>query len=168
MKNNKSELIHEMVFNALLAALYVVFTVVVTPLSYGAVQFRISELFVLFCFFNKKYVIGLTLGCLIANCFSPTAALDIPMGTAATLLACLCIMFCKHMLLAIVFPIVFNAFIVGWELYIFGEPFWFSVGFVALGEAAIMVISYIIMMILKNNKGFLKAIKANQNLEVKF
>ena len=168
MKNNRSELIHEMVFNALLAALYVVFTIVVSPISYGAIQFRISELFVLFCFFNKKYVIGLTLGCLIANCFSPTAALDIPMGTAATLLACICVMCCKHLCVAILFPIVSNAFIVGLELWLFGEPFWFSVGFVALGEAVVMIISYIIMMILKNNKGFLKGIKADQNLDFKF
>ena len=99
MKSKVSDTIREMTFNALLAALYVVFTLVISPIAFNAIQFRLSELFVLFCFFNKRYSIGLTLGCLIANIFSPLGVLDIGFGTAATLLACIGIMFSKHLII---------------------------------------------------------------------
>lgn len=167
-KIDAKTLIKEMTFDALLAAFYVVFTVVISPISYGAIQFRFSEILVLFCFFNKRYSIGLTLGCLIANIFSPTAALDIPFGTAATLLACIGIMFSKWMALAIMFPVITNAFIVGGELYLYGSPFWFNVGWIALGELVVMIVGYILFFILKRYKSFFKAINATQNTEYKF
>ena len=168
MKTSRGELIHEMVFNALLAAIYVVLTVVISPLSYGAIQFRFSEFLVLFCFWNKRYTIGLALGCLIANIFSPMAALDIPFGTLATLLACCCIMYSKWLLLALTFPVVFNAFIVAGELAIIGEPYWMSVLTVGAGEAAVMAGSYIVLLAMKKSKTFYKVIRATQNLEYKF
>ena len=168
MENGKKDLIQEICLNGLIAALYAVLTIVIAPLSYGAIQFRFSEILVLLCFFNKRYSIGLILGCMIANIFSPTAVLDVPFGTVATALACLGIMFSKHLLVAITFPIVFNALIVGWELTYFGEPFWFSTLFVALGELTMMVIGYIFFFFIKRSKHFLRAIKANQNLDFKF
>jgi len=94
---------------------------------------------------QKRYAIGLTLECLIANCFSPTAALDVPFGTIATALACLGIMFSKWLLLAIVFPVVSNGFIIAWELSFYNTPFWGSVWTIALGELAVMVAGYIIL-----------------------
>ena len=165
MEKNRKDIIQEISFNALIAAAYAVLTVLISPLSYGAIQFRFSEILVLFCFFNKRYGIGLTLGCLIANCFSPTASLDVLFGTIATALACLCIMFSKHLIVAIIFPVVFNAFIIGWELTFFNEPYWMSVLTIGLGELAVMVAGYIIFTFLRQSKGFLKAIKTNQNLD---
>ena len=165
MEKSRKDIIQEISFNALIAAAYVVLTVLISPLSYGAIQFRFSEILVLFCFFNKRYGIGLTLGCLIANCFSPTASLDVLFGTIATALACLCIMFSKHLIVAILFPVIFNAFIVGWELTFFNEPYWMSVLTVGLGELAVMIIGCIFFTFIRQNKGFLKAIKANQNLD---
>ena len=122
----------------------------------------------LFCFFNKKYTIGLTLGCLIANLFSPLGILDIGFGTAATLLSCLCIMFCKHLIVAIWFPVIFNATLVAAELYLIGEPYWWSFLWVAIGEFTVMVIAYIVFFILRKNQTFFKAIRATQNTEFKF
>ena len=167
VKDNK-EIIQEITINGLLAALYVVFTVAISPLSYGPIQFRISEIFVLFAFFNKRYTIGLTLGCLIANIFSPTAALDIPFGTVATLLACIGIMFSKQLIVAILFPIVFNAFIIAGELNLYGIPYWYSVGWIALGETVVLVAGYIIFFLLRKNQYFFKAIRATQNTDFKF
>ena len=94
-KVRKTDIIKDMTANALIAALYAAFTIAIAPISYGPIQFRFSEILVLLCFFNKKYTIGLTLGCLLANLYSPTASLDIPFGTAATLVACVGIMFSK-------------------------------------------------------------------------
>jgi uncharacterized membrane protein len=140
MNKSRKDIVLEISINALIAAAYVVFTVLVSPLSYGPIQFRISEILVLFCFFNKRYGIGLTLGCLIANLFSPTATLDVIFGTVATALACICIMFSKHLIVAALFPVIFNGFIVAWELTFFGEPYWLSVATVSLGELAVMVV----------------------------
>ena len=165
MEKSRKDIIQEISFNALIAAAYVVLTVLISPLSYGSIQFRFSEILVLFCFFNKRYGIGLTLGCLIANIFSPTASLDILFGTIATALACLCIMFSKHLIVAIWYPVIFNGFIIAWELTFFEAPYWMSVLTISLGELAVMIIGYIFFTSIRQSKGFLKAIKASQNLD---
>ena len=123
---------------------------------------------VLLCFFNRKYSIGLVLGCVLANLVSPLGLMDIGFGTLATLLACLGIMFVNKLLLAIIFPVITNAFIVGFELFLIGEPFWFSCLTVGLGELAVMVAGYIIFILMKKNKKFFLAIGANRNIDFKF
>ena len=168
MGKSRTSLIQDICVNGLIAATYAALTIAISPLAYGPIQFRFSEILVLLCFFNKKYAIGLTLGCLIANCFSPTASLDVLFGTVATLIACLGIIFSKQMLLAIWFPVISNAFIIAWELSYFGEPYWFSVLTVGAGELAVMIGGYIMFMLLKHNKGFMKAIRATQNTDFKF
>ena len=40
--------------SAIIAALYVALTWVLAPISYGAIQFRISEVLLLLVFFNPK------------------------------------------------------------------------------------------------------------------
>ena len=168
MKRTRKEIIQGICINGIIAATYAALTIAMSPIAYGPIQFRFSEIMVLLCFFNKRYSVGLTLGCFLANCLSPTASLDIFFGTAATLIACLGIMFSKWLLLAAAFPVISNAFIIAWELTFFGEPYWFSALTVGLGELTVMVAAYIIFMVLKRNKGFFKIIQANQNLEFKF
>lgn len=168
MESTRKNIIQDICVNGLIAATYAALTIAISPLAYGPIQFRFSEIMVLLCFFNKKYTIGLTLGCLLANCFSPTASLDIPFGTLATLIACIGVMFSKQMLVAILFPVISNAFIIAWELSFFSEPFWFSALTVGAGELAVMIAGYIIFMLLKRNQGFMKAIRATQNIDFKF
>lgn len=71
---------------AIVAALYVIFTVVppFNMISYGAYQFRVSEMLNLLGFYNKKYIIAVTLGCFIANVFSGNWV-DVFVGSASTL-----------------------------------------------------------------------------------
>ncbi|EGV15325.1 QueT transporter domain protein [Streptococcus infantis X] len=54
---------------AIVAAIYVVLTITppLNAISYGAYQFRISEMMNFLAFYNPKYIIGVTLGCMIAN-----------------------------------------------------------------------------------------------------
>ncbi len=164
-----NSLVSSMTRNAIIAALYVVITVIAYPLSYNVIQFRISEILVLLVFFRKDYTYGITIGCALANIMSALGFFDILFGTIATLFACLCIMFCKHLVTACVFPVVFNAFIVGFELWwLLGEPFWFAVGWVTLGEFVVMVVGYIIFMLIRKRKDFLKSLGATQNLDFKF
>jgi uncharacterized membrane protein len=58
---------------ALIAALYVVLTFVLAPVSYGLLQFRVSEMLKVFVLLNPLYALGIGLGTLIANLFSPFA-----------------------------------------------------------------------------------------------
>ena len=157
--------------NGIIAGLYAALTLICYPFSYGLVQFRISEFLVLLCFFRKDYTIGLTLGCAIANIFSPEIGLwDILIGTGATLIACIGICFCKHLLFAALMPIVANAFIVGAELAFIAnlENFWVCAGFVAIGETVAMAFGYILFMFLSERDSFFNVIKANQNIEFKY
>lgn len=154
--------------SALIAAAYAVLTIAISPISYGAIQVRISEMLVLLCFFNKKHAIGLTIGCFVANLASPMALLDVPFGTLATLLACLGIMFSKHLIVAIIFPILTNAFIVAGVLTSIGEPYWMSVLTVGAGEAIVMVVSYIIFMCFRKRENLWLKLGANQNIDFKF
>ena len=157
--------------NGIVAALYVVFTLLSYPIAFGLYQLRIAEALVLLCFFRKDYTIGLTLGCLIVNAFSELGPIDMLIGTSATLISCLLVGFCKHLLIACFMPIAANAILVGLELHYFLDesiPFWVGAGFVALGELGAMAIGYLIFMLCKNRKKFFKFIEANQNEEFKW
>ena len=159
----------DIIANSLIAAVYVVLTMITYPFSYMGIQFRVAEVMVLLCFFRKDYAFGLVIGCAIANLPSAIGLVDVGFGSLATLIACLGIMFMKNLGIACLFPVVSNAFIVGFELWKFlGLPFWISVGEVAIGEFAVMVVGYIFFMLIKRRKGFFETIRANQNLEFKW
>lgn len=157
------------VYNAILAALYVVITLASYPLSYLSLQFRISEILVLLCFFRKDYTFGVTLGTVIVNLFSPMGPIDAVFGGLATLVACIGICFCKHLFVAALIPVVVNGFVVGFELFQFLDaPFWASAGSVALGELAVMVVGYIFFIAIKKNTNLFELIRRNQNESFKF
>ena len=71
---------------ALVAAIYVALTITppLNAISYGAYQFRISEMMNFMAFYNRKYIIGVTIGCMIANLFSPLW-IDVFVGGGSTL-----------------------------------------------------------------------------------
>lgn len=71
---------------ALVAAVYVVLTVTppLNAISYGAYQFRISEMMNFLAFYNRKYIIGVTLGVMIANFFT-YGLIDVVVGGLSTL-----------------------------------------------------------------------------------
>ena len=118
--------------SALIAALYAALTLAFQPISYGAVQFRISEALTLLPVLFPQAVPGLTLGCLISNLFNPMGATvyDVVFGTLATLLACLLTYKLRDIRVkglaipASLPPVVFNMIIVG----AFEITFFFSDG----------------------------------------
>ncbi|MGO3731750.1 MAG: QueT transporter family protein [Vagococcus sp.] len=76
------------IVNGLIAALYVVLTVVVAPISQGPIQFRISESLNHLVVFNKKLMWGVVGGVLVFNLFfSNGGLLDVFFGGGQTLLA---------------------------------------------------------------------------------
>ena len=105
------------------------------------------------------------IGCAIANTFSTLGPIDIVMGTMATLFSVICVMFSKNLMVAGIFPVVFNAIIVGIELFIvFETPFWLNALTVGLGELVVIIMGIFTFNFLKKNGAFMKLIKANQNI----
>ena len=54
---------------AVIAAIYVVLTIIFAPFSFGEVQVRISEALTVLPFFTPAAIPGLFVGCIIANLF---------------------------------------------------------------------------------------------------
>ena len=59
------------VFNGIVAALYVVFTAPFANIAYGPIQVRIAEVMTVFPIFSWGMIPGVTLGCFIANLINP-------------------------------------------------------------------------------------------------
>lgn len=85
--NNTSIKTKKIIYSALIAAVYAALTLFMAPLSYGPIQCRISEALTVLPFFSSFSVIGLSIGCLIANIMSPIGILDMIFGTLATFAA---------------------------------------------------------------------------------
>lgn len=121
----KRKNIHTIMKIAIIAALYVVLTYALNFISFGEVQFRIAEILMLLCFFNRKYSIALILGCFIANLFSPYGLPDIIFGTLATAVACSLMMLFKgkHLWLASTMVPIGNI-IVGCEIVLVNNIPW--------------------------------------------
>lgn len=113
----------------MVAALYVVLCMALQPFSYGAVQVRVAEAFCLLPVFGTEYIIGVTLGCFLANLLGSTV-IDVIFGTLATLLACLVTYKLRDVRIkglaipASLPPVIFNMIIVG----AFEITFFFSDG----------------------------------------
>lgn len=58
---------------AVLSALYVAMTVLLAPVSYGPIQFRISEALVILVASRRHLIFFVPISCFIANLFSPYA-----------------------------------------------------------------------------------------------
>ena len=114
---------------AVIAAVYVVVCLVLAPFSYGAVQVRVAEALCLLPVFGAEYIVGVTLGCFLANLLGSTVV-DVVFGTLATLLACLVTYKLRDIRVkglaipASLPPVVFNMIIVG----AFEITFFFSDG----------------------------------------
>jgi len=146
MSNNTVE---RLVKSAIIAALYATVTVLLAPISYGPVQFRISEIMVLLAFFDPFYIGGLTLGCFIANILGPNGVTDIIFGTLATFISVYAISltgkFVKDkkgsLIIASLWPTIFNGLIIGGMLtYLYKIQLLLSIGEVAIGEFVVVTI----------------------------
>lgn len=127
--NMKNLSVRRLVRCAVIAAVYVVVCLVLAPFSYGAVQVRVAEALCLLPVFGAEYIVGVTLGCFLANLLGSTVV-DVVFGTLATLLACLVTYKLRDVRVkglaipASLPPVVFNMIIVG----AFEITFFFSDG----------------------------------------
>ena len=129
-----------LVKSSIVAAIYAALTMLL-PFSYLGVQFRIAEILVLLVFIDKRYIYGLTLGCLIANLGSPLGPVDVIFGTLATLIALLLISKTKNLFVATLWPAVVNGVIIGLLLYyLLDLPFLLSAAQVFFGEFVVVTL----------------------------
>jgi uncharacterized membrane protein len=71
----------------IIAALYVMLTTLLYPISYGGFQVRVAEALSILPLFYGEAVFGLTVGCLISNMIGTNGLLDVVFGTLATFIA---------------------------------------------------------------------------------
>ena len=85
MKDRKTA-VSRLTQGAVIAALYVVLTLIFAPISFGAVQVRIAEVLTILPMFTSAAVPGLFLGCILANLLGGAVVLDVVFGSLATLI----------------------------------------------------------------------------------
>ena len=86
MKVFKHINVHFMAQAAMIAAIYVVVTLLVAPFAYGEVQIRLSEALTILPVFTPAAIPGLFIGCLISNILGGCILPDIIFGSLATLI----------------------------------------------------------------------------------
>lgn len=145
---------------AITAALYAACTMAIAPLSYGAIQFRFSEVMTLLAYIDPIYIPGLVLGCAISNIYSPLGIIDVLVGTTATLISVYMISKTKNLFIATLWPTI-NCVFVGAELYfVLHQPFWISTLYVCLGEFVVVTcIGYPLFRLLLKRKDVLSVLK---------
>lgn len=100
-------------YGAMIAAMYTALTLAFAPVSFGAVQFRISESLCVLPFFTPAAIFGLFAGCLVANIFGGNGIYDIVLGSLSTLFAAYLTYRIKNRILALIPPVLINALVIG-------------------------------------------------------
>lgn len=139
-KNNK--LVYNLTYSAVIAAVYVVLTMVFAPIGFGPIQFRISEALTVLPFFTPAAIPGLFLGCLIANLLGSAVVLDVVFGSLATLIGAIgSYLLRRHKYLVCLPPILANTIMVPWILrYGYGLPDWIPYMMLTVGIGEIIAI----------------------------
>lgn len=107
-----------MVEAAVIAAIYVVLTLLFAPFSFGEIQVRIAEGLTILPFFTPAAIPGLFIGCFIANILGGAILPDIIFGSLATLVGAICsYLLRKHKFLVPLPPIAANTIVVPFVLF---------------------------------------------------
>lgn len=148
----------KVVTTSIVASLYASITVALGSFGYSWIQIRLSESLTPLPFLmGLPAVAGLTLGCIIANMFSPVGLPDIIFGPLLTLLAALLSwkISAGKKTLACIYPIVINA--VGVSMYVasfYGVPYVMSLLSIGFGEiVAAGLIGYPLLRVMERITG---------------
>ena len=169
--NNKPPRTPALAAAAIVGAAYAVLTMALAPISYGAIQLRVSEVLCILPYFMPCTAWGLFIGCAVANLLTGNI-FDIVFGPLATLAAALLTAALgrrKHTLansaLACLMPVVFNALIVGavitaayegMNLFQHFGVFAMNAAYVGLGEAIVLYVLGLPLMRYLPGKKFFK------------
>lgn len=136
--NQLNKNVYHVAYGAVIAALYVVLTLVFAPISFGAIQFRISEALCILPVFTFSAVPGIGIGCLIANFAAGAPLPDVIFGTLASVIGALGTYALRNRRnLAWIPPVISNAIIIPFVLiyaYQVPDALWFLMLTVGIGE----------------------------------
>lgn len=167
-RNMKQSNLKRLTFCGVLAAIYVMLTVTppLNAIAYGPLQFRVSEALCILPYFAPWTTWGLVLGCLLSNLFSTVTALDIVLGTLATLLGCLVTSKIRHKWLVPLPTILSNGLIIGAMLASVLTPESWWQGFalngaeVAFGELVVLYILGMPLLLMMQRRKLDERLKA--------
>lgn len=142
------------VYISIIAALYTIFTVVLAPISYGPIQFRVSEALKVFVLFDPWMAVGIGIGTFFANMTSPFVGpwelvwmpfSDMGGGLLAWLLYCLSAR--RWAVVPMIFYAVSTGLAVAFMLWSLGlGGFWLLALSISLSEIIILVAALPMMM----------------------
>lgn len=138
--------------SGIFAALYAVGTVSLAPISYWVIQCRVADALIpLSAVFGCPAIVGVSLGCVVANLYGGLGLMDIVFGSLANLLAASCAyVLRKRPFVACFSSTVIVTAIVGsylWVLY--NVPLEFSVLGIFLGSfVSINILGYTLLKVL--------------------
>ncbi len=159
------------VTSAAIAASYVVLTLPFAQIAYGPLQFRLAECMAVLPILTPAAIPGITIGCFLANLFSPQnlGPIDIIFGSFATLLSAISTRWLYAVLkyqksfrrdvISLIPPVVFNALIVGTYLTFLltdgpvrATMIIVNIAYIALSEAIVVyLIGYPLLIILRKS-----------------
>ncbi|MBQ1484486.1 MAG: QueT transporter family protein [Eubacterium sp.] len=144
---------------AVIAAVYVVLTVVFAPFSFKEIQVRLSEALTILPLFTPAAIPGLFVGCLLGNVLGGAVIWDTVFGSIATLIGAVgtYLLRKKSMYLAPVPPIVSNTVIVPFVLkYAYQVPLPIPFMMLTLGVGEVIscgVLGVLLGKLLKKHEG---------------
>lgn len=159
--SKQSNSLYTMVYGAVIGAIYVVLTMVFAPISFGPIQFRISEILCILPFFTPAAIPGLFIGCLLSNLLCGAAALDVIFGSIVTLIGAIGSYYLgkSSKWLVCVPPILSNMIIIPWVLrYAYGSADLISFAMVTVGIGellAVGVLGNILLVMLERYQGLI-------------
>lgn len=142
MNQSSNRTVYFMVHAAVIAAIYVVLTLVLAPISFGPIQFRISEALCILPFFTPAAVPGLFIGCLLSNLLYGAVAMDVIFGSLATLIGAVgSYLLRKNKWAVCIPPILANTIIIPWVLrYAYGSVDMIPLAMVTIGIGEILAV----------------------------
>ncbi|MHC2993885.1 MAG: QueT transporter family protein [Candidatus Atribacteria bacterium] len=139
---------------AMIGAIYVILNIIFAPISYGPIQVRIAEALTVLPFIDPSAIIGLFIGCILANVYGGLGMVDIIGGSLCTLIAAYLTSKMKNPKLAPLPPVLINAFGVSIYLHLlFDLPYWITVLYIGIGQViACYILGYPLLILLIKNK----------------
>lgn len=149
---NKKLSTRELAEGAIFAAAYIVLVFTLSTISYGAVQCRIADFMMMFCYKKKQNVIGYAIGGVLANMFSPIGPIDMVVGLIVCFIPGLIIYKVGAKIISAVAATVINGVFIALELYlVFAIPYLYALVTVSAGVAVTAVSSMVIYKAISSN-----------------
>ena len=145
--------------SAMIAAVYLVLTLIFYVTSFSPMQSRLAEALTVLPYFTPLAIPGLFVGCILSNIIGGYGIWDVVIGSLATLLSAyltykLAFKKPKRKWLAPLPPVLINAVVVGVELSLLAQaPLFATMLSVGIGQViACYVLGYPLMLLIEKNK----------------